>query len=73
MVIQVVMVDDGGFRDSIKGEEDKPQDRTLRDATGQFGRIALPVVDRHFLEPVIQKGQTRQGQYCGFQMCTLCG
>ena len=39
---------------STEGEEDRPQDRTLRDATGKFDRIGLHVTDRHFLEPVIQ-------------------
>jgi len=38
----------------IEDEEDRPQDRTLRDATGKFDRIGMHVVDRHLLEPVIQ-------------------
>ena len=29
---------------SIDGEEDRPQDRTLRDTTGEFDRIGLRVV-----------------------------
>ena len=48
--------DDGGSRGSIEGEEDRPQDRTLKDATGKFDRIGLHVIDRHILEPVVQIG-----------------
>ena len=46
VVIQVAMVDDGGQRGSIEGEEDRPQDKTLRDATGKFDRIGLYVFDK---------------------------
>ena len=56
MVIQVVTADDGGQRGSIEGEENRPQDRTLRDTIGEFDRLRLPVVDRHCLEPVVQMG-----------------
>ena len=41
---------------SIEGEEDRPQDRIVRDATGKFDSIRLHVIDRHLLEPVIQIG-----------------
>ena len=47
-------VDDRGWRGSIEGEGDRPQERTLRDATGKFDRIRLHVTDRHVLEPVVQ-------------------
>ena len=49
MVIQVVMVDDGGERGGIEGEEDRSQDKTLRDVTGKFDRIGLHFVGRHCL------------------------
>ena len=32
----------------IEDEDDRPQDRTLRDTTGEFDRIGLHVVDRLF-------------------------
>ena len=32
----------------IEGEEDRPQDITLRYTTGEFDRIGLHVVDRLF-------------------------
>ena len=54
MVIQVVTADDEGQRGSIEGEENRPQDRTLRDTTGEFDRLRLPAVDRHCLEQVVQ-------------------
>ena len=53
-MIQVVIVNDGGYRGSIEGEEDRSQDRTLRDSTGKFDRIGLHVVGRHLLESVAQ-------------------
>ena len=46
VVIQVAMADDGGWRCSREGEEDRHQDKTLRDATGKFDRIGLHVVDK---------------------------
>ena len=49
-------VDDGGKIGTIEGEENRPQDRTLRDATGKSDRIELHVVNRHCLEPVVQIG-----------------
>ena len=49
-------VDDRGWRGSIEGEGDRPQERTLRDATGKFDRIRLHAVDRHCLELVIEIG-----------------
>ena len=52
---EVVTGDDGGQSGSIEeGEENRPQDRTLRNTTGEFDRIGLRVVDRHCLEPVGQ-------------------
>ena len=39
------MVDDGGWRGSIEGEGDRPQERTVRDATEKFDKIRLHVVD----------------------------
>ena len=53
-VIEVVTGDDGGQSGSTEGEEHRPQDRTLRNTTGEFDRIGLRVVDRHCLEPVAQ-------------------
>ena len=32
---------------STEGEENRPQDRPLRDTTAEFDRIGLRVVDRH--------------------------
>ena len=74
-MIKFVTVDDGGQRSSIEGQENRPQDRTLRDTTGEFDRIGHRVGDRRCVEPVLQIGLelTRQRQYCGFQMCTLGG
>ena len=47
-------VDDGGKIGTIEGEENRPQDRTLRDTTAEFDRIGLRVVDRHRLDAVVQ-------------------
>ena len=55
-MIQVVTIGDEGYRGSIEGEEERPQDGTLRDATGKFDRIGLHVVHRHYLESVVQTG-----------------
>ena len=55
VVNEVVTGDDGGQSSSIEeSEDDRPQDRTLRNTTGEFDRIRLRVVDRHCLEPVGQ-------------------
>ena len=65
------MVDDGGWRGSIEGEEDRPQERTLRDATGKFDRIRLHVVDRHFLELVIEIGLEQDNSNIVDSKCVL--
>ena len=45
MLLQVLTVHDGGQRGSIKGEENGPYDRTLRDATGKLFRMGLDAVN----------------------------
>ena len=69
MVIQAVMGDDGGERGSIEGEEDRPQDRTLRDTTGTFDRIRLRAFNRHCLEPVEQIGLQPDGHSIVDSIC----
>jgi len=52
-VIQVVTVNVRGQRDSIEGEENRPQDGTSRDTAGKFDRIGPGAVNRRCLEPVV--------------------
>ena len=73
-MIKFVTVDDGGQRSSIEGQENRPQDRTLRDTTGEFDRIGHRVGDRRCVEPVLQIGlEPGKGSIVDSKMCTLGG
>ena len=59
---------------SNEGEEDRPQDRTLRDTRGEFDGIGLRVDDRHCQQTFTDNKQTlstdRHCQQCQQRVST---
>ena len=58
--IRVTTVDDGGQRSSIESKENGPQDRAVRDTTGEFDRMGLDVVHINCLESIVKMGLNQQ-------------